>query len=109
MALRARILSATGQDVRRCIGCWSCEDLRAPEMDLTYGEVMRAAASGHPSALDNETIWVEADFAYASRCCQSGIDIGAVIRFLRAEATRQGIPPRRYGADTSSPHPALND
>jgi heterodisulfide reductase subunit C len=85
------ILSATGQDVRRCANCHSCEDLMTPEMDLPFGKLMRAASRDDPLALTNRTLWRCDDVLESSLRCPSGIDIPAVIHALRREAERRGL------------------
>ncbi len=87
------LLSATGQDVRRCGNCWACEAYLGPGMDLTFGEVLQAAARDDLQALTNRTLW-NCDRALADRPrCQEGIDIAAVMAALRQEARRRGYTP----------------
>lgn len=85
------ILTATGQDVRRCANCHSCEHLTTPDMDLSFGELMRAASRDDPLTLTNRTLWRCEDVLESSVRCQSGIDIPAVIHALRREAERRGL------------------
>lgn len=56
-ALRNIILAQTGQDPRACVNCDLCEDLLSDEMDLSHGQIMRAAARDDERALTNRTIW----------------------------------------------------
>lgn len=84
------ILAATGEDVRRCANCQSCADLLTPEMDLTFGELIRAAARDDPRALTCATLW-NCDAVLESGCCQEGLDIPAVIQALRQEAAMRGL------------------
>lgn len=90
--LRAIILSETGQDVRACGSCWQCDDERHPEMDLCFGELMRAAAKDDPIALLNETLWKCDPILEGGFNCQSGIQLQAVINVLRREAKIRGVP-----------------
>ncbi|HLC02343.1 MAG TPA: hypothetical protein VJK02_04855 [Anaerolineales bacterium] len=87
--LRAVIMTSTGQDIRECTNCNSCDDWMAPGMDLTFGEVLRAAARDDPGALDNQTLWA-CDELLARVRCPSGIDIASVILALIHEAELRG-------------------
>lgn len=62
-------------------------------MDLTIGEVMRAAARDDPAALTNKTIWVCDDFLASQPICQAGLDIPSVILCLCREAQVRGLAP----------------
>ena len=88
--LRSVILAATGQDVRECINCDTCDAWMAPGMDLTFGEVMQAAARDDPQALDNNTLWTCDDLLPRVRC-PSGIDIASVILVLIREGELRGL------------------
>jgi heterodisulfide reductase subunit C len=83
------ILTATGEDVRRCIACWGCDALVNPDMDLTIGELMQAAARDDERALDSATLWACAAPKDGLRC-QQGIHVSAVLDELRTEAVRRG-------------------
>jgi heterodisulfide reductase subunit C len=89
--LRSIILASTGQDVRDCINCDTCDGWMLPGMDLTFGEVMQAAARDDPLALENRTLWACDDLLPKVRC-PSGIDIASVILALVREAELRGIP-----------------
>jgi len=54
--LHAIILAATGRDVRLCSNCGHCDGVMAPGMDLTFSEVLHAAARNDPAALTNDTL-----------------------------------------------------
>jgi Fe-S oxidoreductase len=89
--LRHLILSATGQDVRRCANCQFCEDLVKPGMDLSFGELMRAASRDDPVALTNDTLWACDGVLESSLQCQADLDIPAIIDVLRREAKLRGL------------------
>ena len=86
--LRQVVLVSTGQDVQMCSNCWTCEGLQTEEMDLSFGELMRAVARNDPRALQNETIWVCDDLLERSPRCHAGLNIASVILALRQEAQR---------------------
>jgi len=85
------ILAATGEDIRRCSGCASCESIVAPGMDLTLGELLRAAAHDDVRALTSQTLWASEPILSPPPRCLEEIDVPRVIRALREEAARQGL------------------
>ena len=87
--LRSVILASTGQDVRECVNCDACDAWILPGMDLTFGEIMQAAARDDPQALDNSTLWACDDLLPRVRC-RSGIDVASVILVLVREAELRG-------------------
>ena len=89
--LWAIILSGTGEDVRQCGQCFACEDYREPGMDLTFGEIFRAAAHDQPKAFTNQTLWTCDKLLLNGINCQNGLDIGAIVAALRNEARQRGI------------------
>jgi heterodisulfide reductase subunit C len=88
------ILAETGQDVRLCANCQSCEDLRVSGMDLSFGEVIRAAGRDDPIALTNDTLWNCDEALIRQPICQSSLDIYAIIQALRYEARARGLAPQ---------------
>lgn len=91
--LHAVILAATGQDVRLCTNCGNCNGLMAPGMDLTFGEVLQAAARNDPAALTNNTLWTCDDLLGPQMLCPNNIDIAAAIITLAREARSRGFGP----------------
>jgi heterodisulfide reductase subunit C len=89
--LHAVILAATSQDVRLCTNCGNCDSLMAPGMDLTFGEVLQAAARNDPVALTNDTLWACDDLLGPQLICPHNIDIPAVIITLAREARSKGL------------------
>jgi heterodisulfide reductase subunit C len=92
--LHAIILAATSQDVRLCSNCGNCDGVMAPGMDLTFGEVLKAAARNQSTALTNETLWTCDDVLGPQLLCPNGIDIPAVIITLCREAASRGLAPK---------------
>lgn len=62
-----------------------------PGMDLSFGELMRAASRDDPIALTNNTLWACDGVLESSLRCQAEIDIPAVITVLRREANLRGL------------------
>lgn len=89
--LHAIILAATGQDVRVCSNCGNCNGRMAPGMDLSFGEIMQAAARNDPEALTNRTLWTCDDLLGPHLLCPHDIDIAAVIITLAREAASRGF------------------
>lgn len=85
------ILASTGQDIRTCVHCQGCEDLLTPEMDLSFREILRAAARDDPSALTNRTLWACDGVIESTTHCQAGIDLSSVIHVLRRVAHTRGL------------------
>jgi heterodisulfide reductase subunit C len=89
--LHAIILAATRQDVRLCENCGNCNGRMAPGMDLTFGEIMQAAARNDITALTNKTLWTCDDLLASHLLCPNGIDIPAVIIALARESASRGL------------------
>jgi len=91
--LRAIILAATGQDVRLCANCASCEGLMAPGMDLSLGEMVRAAARNETSVLTCASLSACEDLLLRPIPCQSGLSMPAIVITLQREAELRGLAP----------------
>lgn len=98
--LWAIILARTGEDVRQCIHCWRCEAEQRPDMDMSYGEVLQAAARDSRRALENQTIWFGASPRPGEVQCPSGLDVAGIFQILQEEALRRGLrPPSTHTMD----------
>jgi hypothetical protein len=62
-------------------------------MDLSFGEIFKAAALNQPKALTNRTLWTCDKLIENGLHCQNGLDIGAIVGALRQEAHVRGIDP----------------
>jgi len=91
--LRSVIQAETGQDVRLCANCASCESLTAPGMDLTLGEIVRAAARDDPQALTCATLSACEDLLLRPIPCTAGLDLTSIMIFLQREAELRGAAP----------------
>ena len=93
--LRAIVMAKTGQDVRACMSCTSCEG--APTEGWSMGEVLRAAARDDERCLTSPTLWSVEILREHSGRCQAGIDVRSVFETLKAEAlVRNLIPPKNW-------------
>jgi heterodisulfide reductase subunit C len=92
--LWAIIFTATVEDIRRCGQCFACEEYLDPGMDLTFGEIFRAAVHDHARALTSRTLWTCDKLLLNGLHCQSGLDLEAIIQALREEARLRGIDPK---------------
>ncbi|MGD8759191.1 MAG: hypothetical protein PVJ07_02945 [Anaerolineales bacterium] len=84
------ILAATGQDVRLCTNCSTCEHLTSPKMDLSIGELMQAAAANRVRVLSCRTLWNCEELLETPPICHVGLDIAAIIVALQRESLRRG-------------------
>lgn len=91
--LRAVILAATGQDVRLCASCASCESLQASGMDLSLGEMVRAAARNDTGVLTCSSLWACDDLLLRPIPCQAGLSLPAIVITLQREAELRGLAP----------------
>ncbi len=91
--LWAIILTASGEDIRHCGQCFSCEDYIEPGMDLTFGEIFQAAVHDQSRALSNRTLWTCDKLLENGLHCQNGLDIPAIVGALRQEARLRGLQP----------------
>jgi hypothetical protein len=89
------ILAATGQDIRLCTNCSSCEHLTSPKMDLGIGELMQAAAANRVRVLSCRTLWNCEELLETPPICHVGLDIAAIILALQRESIRRGYDPKR--------------
>ncbi|TFH37939.1 MAG: hypothetical protein E4G99_00995 [Anaerolineales bacterium] len=91
--LWAILLTETGEDIRQCRQCFACEEFHEPGMDLSFGEILHAAARDLPLALSNRTLWTCDTLLQNGLHCQNEIDIARIVQALRAEAHVRGIYP----------------
>jgi heterodisulfide reductase subunit C len=97
--LAAVVRAATGQDVRACQACQSCDDLRVEGMEMTFGEIMRAAALDDETVLSSPSLWCCETLIRRRLACQADIDVPAVIGVLRKEARKRGVAAAATGVD----------
>ena len=84
------LLANTGQDVRNCINCEFCYQ-SFEEMDITFNEVMQAAARNDINVFENPILWNCDNLLESDLICLGGIDIPKVIHALRDEAEIRGF------------------
>jgi heterodisulfide reductase subunit C len=92
-SLRLIVLTAAGQDVRKCQHCALCRDtLKANgDLDLSLDMVLQLVILNDEEVLTSRTLWSDHALKAASHACTSGLDIEAVILALRTEAQRRGM------------------
>jgi heterodisulfide reductase subunit C len=61
-------------------------------MDLTFGELMQAAARNDERVLSSASLWASEPLA-GRVICQQGINVLSVLEVLRKEAERRGYAP----------------
>jgi heterodisulfide reductase subunit C len=92
LSLRRLVLHKTGQDLRRCRSCGVCSEYIFPdkEIDLALGTVIQLILLNDPEVFTCRTIWSDEVMEVAETLCPNGIDLAAVLRFLRGEAVLRG-------------------
>lgn len=63
-------------------------------MDLSFGEILQAAARNDSLALTNTSLWSCDDLLLYCSLCHNGIDIPSVILALQGEAELRGLAPQ---------------
>lgn len=89
--LASVVLAASGQNVRACQACLQCDDLRCEGMELTFGDIMHAAALDRVSVLSSPSLWCCEPLIQRRIPCTADINVKAVIEVLRREAYRRGL------------------
>jgi len=92
-SLRARVLAATRQDVRRCGRCAYCARYVEPGEDLSLEGLLQLVVMDDDEALTSRTLWSETALRTARERCIGAIDLELVLLELRQEARRRGLVP----------------
>ncbi len=90
-SLRQVVLTATGQDVRRCQQCALCDEPVDAEQDLTFTTLVQLIQMNDDEALTSRTVWSERVLQSARHRCTSRLNLEAIVLALRAEALRRGL------------------
>ena len=90
-SLRAVVLAATNQDVRKCAHCSFCADMLLPDQDLSLESVAQLVVMNDDEVLTSRTVWSDAALEAARHACTSSLNMEAVLLALRAEARRRGL------------------
>lgn len=90
-SLRAVVLAATNQDVRRCAHCSFCADMLQPDQDLSLESVAQLIVMNDDEVLTSRTVWSDAALEAARDACTSSLNMEAVLLALREEARRRGL------------------
>ena len=91
--LKRIVKEASGQDVSRCQACLDCEVSCPEDMDIPVGSMIQMIMFDDDEILTSRTLWSDCVLSKARLACHRGIDISAVMRALREEATRRGLSP----------------
>lgn len=92
------ILARLGEDVRNCINCELC-DQSFQGINLTFNELMQAAARDDLSILERSTHWKYDSLLESELTCLGEIDIPKVVLALRHEAQIRGYEPKTKPID----------
>jgi heterodisulfide reductase subunit C len=91
--LRFIVLNVSGQDIRDCSQCESCDCESASSWDLRPCEVIQRIRDNDERVLACRTIWTCEDCQECYMNCPNNIDFGAVAHALRQEARKRGLAP----------------
>ena len=98
-SLRAVVLAATGQDVRRCSHCGVCAELASPGQDISLEMLVQMVVLNDEEVLTCRALWSGEVLATAPDVCPNNLNMKAVFMTLRREARRRGLaPPLESGA-----------
>jgi len=89
--LKRIVKEATGQDISRCQACLDCEVSCTDDLDVPIGSMIQMVMFNDEEILTSRTLWSDCVLVKARLACSRGIDISAVMRALREEATRRGL------------------
>ncbi len=89
--LRLVVLNQSGQDVRDCSYCESCDCQFMAHWDLRPCDILQMVRNDDERVFSSRTIWncQECQECYIN--CPNDIDFGAVAYALRQEAQKRGI------------------
>ncbi len=89
--LRAIVLTASGQDMRRCQHCAFCDAQLDSEQDISLLTLVQMVVMNDEEVLTSRTLWSDTVLQGARHLCANGLDIEAVLLALRQEARRRGL------------------
>lgn len=90
-SLRVLVLTATGQDVRKCQHCAFCDVMFDPGQDLTLQSLLQLVVLNDDEVLTSRTLWSDRVLGGARHACASGLDVPAILLTLRDQARLRGL------------------
>jgi hypothetical protein len=90
-SLRRAVKNATGQDVYHCRACQLCDIETADDMDVPLTTILQMVMYDDDEVLTCRTLWSERALKEASHACKRGLNIGAILLALRAEAKQRDM------------------
>ena len=87
--LRSVVLTATGQDLRKCQRCAFCDTQLDEEQDMTLETLVQLALMNDDEVLTSRTLWSDKVLRSARQVCASGLNMEAILLTLRGEAWRR--------------------
>jgi hypothetical protein len=92
VSLRSSVLAQTGQDISHCCSCALCEEITDDAGDVSLSMLIQWILVNDDRALTCRTVWSDEVLRQADHACANQLDIPAVLRALREEAHRRGLP-----------------
>ena len=89
--LRLVVLTATGQDVRKCSHCEFCSTKIDPEQDISLETLLQMVVMNDEEVLATRTLWSDKVLESAQHVCASNLNLEAILLALRNEARRRGL------------------
>ena len=89
--LRLVVLTATGQDVRKCSHCEFCSTKIDPEQDISLETLLQMVVMNDEEVLTTRTLWSDKVRECVPHVCTSNLNLDAVLVALRDEARRRGL------------------
>ncbi len=89
--LRLVVLTATGQDVRKCSHCEFCSTKIDPEQDISLETLLQMVVMNDEEVLTTRTLWSDKVLESAQHVCASNLNLEAILLALRNEAQRRGL------------------
>ncbi|HLE27981.1 MAG TPA: hypothetical protein VI793_07685 [Anaerolineales bacterium] len=89
--LRSIVLTATGQDLRKCQHCAFCNTQLDEEQDIALETLVQLVLMNDEEVLTSRTLWSDRVLQSARQVCANSLNLEAILLTLRAEALRRGI------------------
>lgn len=89
--LRLVVLTATGQDVRKCSHCEFCSAKPDPEQDISLETLLQLVIMNDEEVLTTRTLWSDKVLECAPHVCTSNLNLEAILLTLREEARQRGL------------------
>ena len=90
-SLRSVVLTATGQDVRKCWHCSACSEIADDSLDVSLEMLLQMIVMNDEEVLTTRALWSPTVLERAEHQCPNSLNLSAVLLALRTEAERRGV------------------